>query len=291
MCCTRSTAVHGNPSVLITGAGRGLGRTAALKLADSGWHVYAGVRTDADAERIHAHLHITPVILDVTNAEHLAKLPSQLPDRLDAVINNAGIAVGGPIETLSLDDLRWQLEVNVIGGTGVTQAVLPLVRKARGRIVFISSTSGRVATPSLGAYGASKFALEAIGDSLRNELRPWGIKVVLIEPGQIDTDMSKDSHQQHDENVAKMTAEHRKLYAKHTEGMHKAIDLMDGVISSPEEITVAIERALNDKRPRARYLVGKGSRAHAYTRVLPSPVTDAIFSKATGIPKRLRVEP
>jgi NAD(P)-dependent dehydrogenase (short-subunit alcohol dehydrogenase family) len=283
----RSTVGHGGRTVLITGAGRGLGYTAALKLADVGWHVYAGVRTDADADRIGAHRCITPVIVDVTNAEHLAKLPSQLPDRLDALVNNAGIAVGGPIETLALEDLRWQLEVNVIGGTGVTQAVLPLIRNARGRIVFISSTSGRVATPSLGAYGASKFALEAIGDALRNELRPWGIKVVLIEPGQIDTDMSKDSHQQHDENVAKMTAEHRTLYAKHTEGMHKAIDLMDGVISSPDQITVAIEKALNDKRPHARYLVGKGSRTHAYTRVLPSAVTDAIFSRATGIPRHL----
>jgi len=283
----RSTTVYGSPSVLITGAGRGLGNTAALKLADSGWRVYACVRTEADADGVGANRGITPVILDVTNAEHVAKLPSQLPDRLDALINNAGVAVGGPIETLTLDDLRWQFEVNVIGGTAVTQAVLPLVRKARGRIVFISSTSGRVATPSLGAYGASKFALEAIGDALRNELRPWGIKVVLIEPGQIDTDMSKDSHQQHDENVAKMSPEHRELYAKHTAGMHKAIDLMDGVISSPEEITVAIERALTEKRPRARYLVGKGSRTHAYTRILPSPVTDAIFSKATGIPGRV----
>ncbi|WP_243858534.1 SDR family NAD(P)-dependent oxidoreductase [Mycobacterium sp. DL440] len=153
--------------------------------------------------------------------------------------------------------------------------------------MFISSTSGRVATPSLGAYGASKFALEAIADSLRNELRPWGIRVSLIEPGQIDTDMSKGSHEQHEENIAKMSAEHQKLYAKHSEGMHKAIDLMDGVISSPEEITVAIERALTDRRPRARYLVGKGSRAHAYTRILPSPIADAIFSKATGIPKRV----
>ncbi|WP_329407798.1 SDR family oxidoreductase [Nocardia vinacea] len=283
----RSNTANGSQSVLVTGAGRGLGYATARKLADSGWQVYACVRTDADAERIATHNGLTPIILDVTNADHLAKLSTQLPDRLDALINNAGVAVGGPIESLTLDDLRWQFEVNVIGGTGVTQAVLPLIRKSRGRIIFISSTSGRVATPSLGAYAASKFALEAIADCLRNELRPWGIKVSLIEPGQIDTDMSKDSHQQHDENIAKMSPEHQKLYAKHSDGMHQAIDLMDGVISSPEEITVAIERALTASRPRARYLVGKGSRAHAHTRLLPSAITDAIFSKATGIPKRL----
>jgi len=283
---SRTTTVAGAPTVLITGAGRGLGRTAALTLAAHGWRVYAGVRNDADARKLADRPGITPITLDITDAEHLVKLPGQLPERLDALVNNAGVAVGGPIETLALDELRRQLEVNVIGSTAVTQAVLPLIRNARGRIVFISSTSGRVATPGLGAYAASKFALEAIGDSLRNELRPWGIRVSLIEPGQIDTDMSKGSHEQHEENIAKMPPEHQRLYAGHTAGMHKAIDLMDGVISSADEITVAIERALADKRPRARYLVGKGSKAHAYTRILPSPITDRIFAKATGIPRR-----
>ena len=275
-----------HPAVLVTGAGRGLGRATALTLAAHGWHVYAGLRSDADAQQFAEQSGITPVTLEITDAEHVAKLPTQLPERLDALVNNAGVAVGGPIETLALDELRWQLEVNVIGGTAVTQAVLPLIRNARGRIVFISSTSGRVATPGLGAYGASKFALEAIGDALRNELRPWGIRVSLIEPGQIDTDMSKGSHEQHEENIAKMSPEHQRLYAGHAAGMHKAIDLMDGVISAPEEIVVAILRALTDKRPKARYLVGKGSKAHAYARLLPSLVADAIFSRATGIPKR-----
>lgn len=283
---SRTTTVAGAPTVLITGAGRGLGRTAALTLAAHGWRVYAGVRNDADARKLAEQPGITPITLDITDAEHLAKLPGQLPERLDALVNNAGVAVGGPIETLAPDELRRQLEVNVIGSTAVTQAVLPLIRNARGRIVFISSTSGRVATPGLGAYAASKFAIEAIGDSLRNELRPWGIRVSLIEPGQIDTDMSKGSHEQHEENIAKMSPEHQRLYAGHTAGMHRAIDLMDGVISSADEITVAIERALADKRPRARYLVGKGSKAHAYTRILPSPITDRIFAKATGIPRR-----
>jgi NAD(P)-dependent dehydrogenase (short-subunit alcohol dehydrogenase family) len=278
---------HGQRSVLVTGAGRGLGQTIARRLADCGWSVYAGVRSEPDAERMRLHQNVTPVILDITNPEDLAALPARLPERLDAVVNNAGIAVGGPIETLALEDVRWQFEVNVVGTIAVTQAVLPLIRAARGRVVFISSTIGRVATPSLGAYSASKFALEAIGDCLRNELRPWGIGVSLVEPGQIDTDMSKDSHGQHDENVAKMTPQHRDLYAHHITGMHEAIDLMDGVISPPDEITEAVERALTDRRPRARYLVGKGSRAHAYTRLLPARVADVIFSKATGIPKRL----
>ncbi|MBA8804886.1 NAD(P)-dependent dehydrogenase (short-subunit alcohol dehydrogenase family) [Nocardioides ginsengisegetis] len=282
-----SSSGEGKRTVLVTGAARGLGKTIALQLARNGWDVYAGVRTDEDATQMREHRNVTPIQLDITNSDHIAKLPGQLPERLDALVNNAGVAVGGVVESLEIEDLRWQLEVNVVGGTAVTQAALPAIRRAQGRIVFISSTSGRVATPGLGAYGASKFALEAIGDCLRNELRPWGIKVSLIEPGQIDTDMSKDSHEQHDENVAKMKPEHQVLYAKHIQGMHKAINLMDGVISSPEQITVAVERALNDKKPRPRYLVGKGSRAHAYMRVFPSALSDALFSKATGIPKTL----
>ena len=120
----RSTIVHGNPTVLVTGAGRGLGHVAATRLAASGWQVYAGVRNDADAQRMAELPRITPVIVDVTDSEHLAKLPSLLPERLDALVSNAGVAVGGPIETLALDDLRWQLDVNVIGSVGVTQAVL-----------------------------------------------------------------------------------------------------------------------------------------------------------------------
>jgi NAD(P)-dependent dehydrogenase (short-subunit alcohol dehydrogenase family) len=283
----RSTSVVGNPTVLVTGAGRGLGNTTARALARSGWQVYAGVRSEAVGAQFDDEKAITPVTLDITNEEHLAALPGRLPPTLDALVNNAGIAVGNPIETLHLDDLRRQLEVNVIGGVAVTQAVLPMIRAARGRIVFISSTSGRVATPGIGAYGASKFALEAIADALRNEIRPWGIKVSLIEPGQIDTDMSHGSHEQLEENAAIMRPDHRDLYAKHIEGMHKAIQLMDGVIASPEEVTVAIERALTDDHPRARYLVGKGSRAHAYSRFLPSRAADAVFSKATGIPKSL----
>ena len=183
-------------TVLVTGAGRGLGRVAAETLVERGWTVFAGCRTEADAEALGSVVGITPVRLDITDADDLAKLPAQLPDRLDALVNNAGVAVGNPIETVAIDDLRWQFEVNVIGGTAVTQTVLPLIRAARGRVVFISSTSGRVVTPSIGAYGASKFALEAIADALRSELRPWGIRVSLIEPGQIDTDMSRDSHEQ-----------------------------------------------------------------------------------------------
>src|SRR6185295_15307115 len=178
------------PSVLVTGASRGIGRSIAEHLASRDWDVIAGVRTEADAEAVAAAnpRRITAITLDVTNAEHIAGLVGALPVRLDGIVNNAGVAVGGPMETVGTDDWRKQLEVNVIGQMAVTRAVLPRLRESRGRIVFISSVNGRLSMPMLGAYSASKFALEAAADALRMELQPWHISVSLVEPAQTDTD-------------------------------------------------------------------------------------------------------
>ncbi|HJT95056.1 MAG TPA: SDR family NAD(P)-dependent oxidoreductase, partial [Mycobacterium sp.] len=179
------------PSVLVTGAARGIGKSIVEYLAAQGWDVIAGVRSQQDAEAVTKAdpQRISAVILDVTDAGHIAALADALPERLDAIVNNAGIAVGGAMETLTADEWRKQLEVNVIGQLAVTQAVLPRLRQSRGRIVFISSVNGRLSMPLVGAYAASKFALEAAADALRMELSPWKIPVVIVEPAQTDTDM------------------------------------------------------------------------------------------------------
>ena len=163
------------PTVLVTGAARGIGRAIVDHLASSGWDVIAGVRSEEDANAItNANpQRVSAVILDITDADDIANLSESLPKRLDAVVNNAGIASAGPMETVSPDDWRKNLEVNVIGQFAVTQAVLPRLRESRGRVVFISSVNGRIATPMLGPYSASKFALEAAGDALRVELKGW----------------------------------------------------------------------------------------------------------------------
>jgi NAD(P)-dependent dehydrogenase (short-subunit alcohol dehydrogenase family) len=271
------------PSVLITGAGRGIGRAAALRMAGAGWDVYAGVRRAEDAP---AGERITPVVLDVTDGEQVAALSAALPERLDAVVNNAGVAKPGPVEGLPLDDLRRQLEVNVTGQVAVTQAVLPRLRSSRGRVLFVSSVSGRVASPLMGAYNASKFAIEGIADALRMELKPWGIAVVLIEPGSIDTDLWRNAQDSASEAEGAMQPEHRDLYAGHLAGMRKAIARIQKQTSPVDKVTAAIEQALTAGRPKARYLVGSDARAQVVMRAaLPTRVLDAAIGKATGQPR------
>ncbi|MCH9734695.1 MAG: SDR family NAD(P)-dependent oxidoreductase, partial [Actinomycetia bacterium] len=162
------------PAVLVTGAGRGIGYAIAEHLASRGWDVIAGVRTERDATRL-TEAGMTPVILDITNADHVAALGDSLPERLDAVVNNAGVVVGGPMEVVTPEELRRQLEINVVGQVAVTQAVLPRLRASGGRVVFMSSVNGRVSFPVFGPYCGSKFALEAVADALRMELVPWNI--------------------------------------------------------------------------------------------------------------------
>lgn len=277
------------PNVLITGASRGIGRATCLRMAAAGWDVVAGVRSSADGNDLVAagNGRITPVELDVTDADQVAALDGQLPERLDGVVNNAGIAVGGALETLPLEELRHQLEVNVVGQVAVTQAVLPRVRNARGRIVFISSISGMLASPMLGAYAASKFAIEAVGDALRVELRPWGIAVVLVEPGQIDTDIWRNAPQTLDAAVGAMSAADRALYAGHIEGMRKAIPRAQKMAVPVDNVARTVEKALTANRPRARYIVGRGAGASkALSRLAPSPVLDRVLGATSGVPRR-----
>lgn len=191
----------------------------------------AGVRSEKDATAITKvdPQRVSAVILDITNADDIAKLADALPKRLDAVVNNAGVAVGGPVETVTPDDWRNVLEVNVIGQFAVTRAILPRLRESRGRVLFISSVNGRIATPMLGPYSASKFALEAGCDALRVELKAWDIPVVLIEPAQTDTDMWRTAGDMVLQIEEDMSPEHRELYAKHLAGMKRPDGPEDGV--------------------------------------------------------------
>ena len=276
-------------SVLITGAGRGIGRATALHLAAEGWKVFAGVR-NADvgaALTEEGGQAIVPVVLDVTDDAQIEALGAVLPDKLDAVINNAGIAIDGPVEALTRERLREQFEVNVYGAVAVTRAVLPQIRAAGGRIVFLSSVSGRVATPWTGAYNGSKFAIEGIADSLRIELRPWKIKVSLVEPSNTDTDMWGDAGDVFGETLASLTPEEAKLYASHAKGMRRTIGIMQKTAVPTANVVKRIDAALTDRRPKARYPVGVPSRMQLFlSAISPQRLEDFTLALATGVPRK-----
>ncbi len=275
------------PSVLVTGASRGIGKSIVEHLAGRGWDVIAGVRTEADGAAATAlnPERISSVILDVTDDAHIAALDKLLPPRLDAVVNNAGVVVSGPMEVVTPDEWRKQLEINVIGQLAVTQAVLPRLRASRGRVVFISSVNGRLSMALVGAYCASKFALEAAADALRMELRPWGIGVVIVEPAQTDTDMWRTADDMVEQTEAALTPEHRALYAKHIAGFKKTIPISQKLAVPAGKVSAVVEAALTVRRPRARYVVGAANKLQvAVMTHLPTAFRDIVLRRVAGQP-------
>jgi NAD(P)-dependent dehydrogenase (short-subunit alcohol dehydrogenase family) len=276
-------------SVLITGASTGIGRATALRLDAVGWKVFAGVRReeDADALRAAGSDRIAPLILDVTDAAQIAAAAEQIgastDGRLDGLVNNAGVAIPGPLETLPIDDFRRQIETNLTGHVAVTQALLPAIRAGRGRLVFISSIGGRIAFPMTGAYHAAKFGIEAVGDIFRQELRPWGISVSIVEPGSIDTPIWERGERTSDE-IGERSPQREALYGRAVERYRKVVkDTAERGIP-PEKVAKAIEHALDARRPRSRYLVGLDAKVQARLKLLlPTPVIDRIIARAMNL--------
>jgi NAD(P)-dependent dehydrogenase (short-subunit alcohol dehydrogenase family) len=272
-------------TVLITGASRGIGRASALALDRAGHDVIAGVR-DAEAGRRlveESSGRLRTVRLDITDLDSVRAAAETVGPRLDALVNNAGIAVGGLVEALDLDELRRQLEVNVVGQVAMTQALLPALRAAEGRVVFISSVSGRVSSPVMTPYTASKFAIEAIADGLRVELRPWNIEVVLVEPGSIDTDIWRGADDQFATTVGAMSDEHRELYDGILAGSRKLIRATAKRAAPVEKVVKAVEQAALSPRPRTRYVVGADARGQILLRgLLPDRAFDAMVARMVG---------
>jgi NAD(P)-dependent dehydrogenase (short-subunit alcohol dehydrogenase family) len=270
------------PSVafLVTGASTGIGEATALHLDRLGHTVFAGVRKEADGERVagQASGHLRPLILDVADEKQVAAAADEIDDAvgergLAGVVNNAGIAVGGPLEYLPVDEWRTQLEVNVIGQVAVTQAMLPMLRRATGRIVFVGSISGRVGTPLMGPYAASKFAIEGLAEALRQELYEWRIAVSVIEPGAVKTAIWDKGRETADRLETDMPPEAAERYADHIAGIRAGIEQQDSNGVPPAKVAEVIEHALLARRPRERYLVGRDAQvAGAMARVAPDRV-------------------
>jgi NAD(P)-dependent dehydrogenase (short-subunit alcohol dehydrogenase family) len=275
-------------AVVITGASTGIGRACALHLAGKGHLVFAGVRKDSDGESLRSASpgRLSPVIVDVTDQESIVAAAKVVGEEVGAsglqgLVNNAGIAVSGPLEFLPIEDLRRQLEVNVIGQIAVTQAFLPLIRAGRGRIVNMGSVAGRSpSAPLIGPYAASKMAMEALTDSLRLELARWEIPVAIVEPGAIATPIWDKSGPDFDHLVDAMPDDGRERYGKTIEIGRKIAAAQNKRGIPPEKVAKAVEHALTASRPRTRYLVGADAQVRARVEnLIPDKMRDKIVAR------------
>lgn len=272
-------------AVLVTGASSGIGEACALRLDRRGFAVYAGVRKDEDAERLRsaASERLRPVMLDVADGDSIAAAFGEIGEgsALAGLVNNAGVTMPGPVEFLPLDELRHQLEVNLVGQVAVTQAAIPLLRRApRARIVNMGSIGGRVAQPFISAYGASKHALEAVTDSLRIELGPWGIDVSIVEPGTIATPIWEKGTAAGDDLLENAPPAARELYGERIAGVRRyAVEAAKRGLP-PDAVARAVEHALTARRPRTRYVVGREARLMlAVSGLVPDRAWDAIVAR------------
>ena len=281
-------------AVLITGSSTGIGAACALDLDRLGFRVFAGVRSEEAGQRLRqqASERLMPVMLDVTQQESICAAAALIQQHvgghgLAGLVNNAGIAVVGPLEAVGIDHLRRQLEVNVVGQVAVIQAMLPMLRRAQGRIVNMGSVSGRVAAPYFGPYSASKHALEAISDSLRMELRKWGIRVSIIEPGSIDTPIWSKTRDVHEQWLAEIDTAVAARYADETESLRTASEHMAETSLPVEYVTRAVRHALVASRPRARYPVGRSACWMMFLAArIPSPLMDYFICRSLGLRKK-----
>ena len=279
-------------SIVITGASSGIGRATALRLARSGWRVFAAVRKEADATAVKAAAEgaLETVQLDVTDAGSIAAAARDVATRLggrglDALFNNAGIGVIFPTEYGSLDALRNIYEINLFGQIAVIQAFLPLVRAAKGRIINTGSVGDHVAPPFVGALSSSKAAFASMSAALRLELRPQGIHVCVIEPGSISTPAVEKTLGGVERTLADMPATGADLYGTAMRRMARAFMKTEQEGSHPEAVAAVVERALTDRNPRPRYAAGKSSRKLALlARFLPEKLVDRALLRTFGLP-------
>jgi NAD(P)-dependent dehydrogenase (short-subunit alcohol dehydrogenase family) len=278
-------------TVVVTGASTGIGAACAQYLDEKGFRVFATVRKQSDADAIVApgRSRLKPLFLDVTDAESIAKAAQTVEAALDGaglagLVNNAGVAIDAPLECIDIGELRYQIEVNAIAPVAVTQAFLPLLRRAHGRVVNVSSIQGRVVLPFAGPYSMAKFALEAFTDCLRQELADWGMHVAVVEPGAIKTPMWEKGRTDQRNWIATASKEHLDLYGEGYQAYSKFHDRNDAGAVPCDVVSRAIFHALTAKTPRTRYVVGTDARVFArLAQICPDRVLDWVTRKAMGL--------
>jgi NAD(P)-dependent dehydrogenase (short-subunit alcohol dehydrogenase family) len=278
-------------SVVITGSSSGIGRACALTLDRNGFRVFAGVRKDADGDALReaASESLTPVHVDVTDAASIAAMAEQVAAEvgeagLDGLVNNAGTTLPCPIEHLPLDGFRHQLEVNLVGPLAVTQAMLPMLRRAQGRVVNVTSAAGKAAVPLMSPYVAAKHGLEGLSDVMRLEFRQWGIQVAVIEPGFVGTAMGGKLQSDTEAAIRALPDEGRRRYGPSLAKLADTVSQHAASGSPPEVVADAVMHALTSSRPRTRYPAGAGAkRMLLMRRLLSDRRFDRIVLRAGGL--------
>lgn len=271
--------------ILISGASTGIGFATAQFLQKKGFTVLGGVRKPEDGALLEQEIGCDSCILDVTKEDDIAGAANLMAQRTASgdkisLLNNAGIAIGGPLECVAMDEIRQQLDVNVIGLIALTQAMLPQIRETKGRIVNMGSIAGRLASPFLGPYAASKFAVEAVTDSLRREMMPFGVEVISINPGVIKTPIWDKSMTPLADKYLDDSFVAAAPYRKMMEAAKTIIE--DSIKGGAEPIAVAkaVHRGLTARKPKTRYYVGKGVGVTAMvTRVVPDREIDKVAAR------------
>ncbi len=286
-------------AVLVTGTSSGMGKACALRLVRAGYVVFAGVRQERDAQTLKqaGSSRLIPVILDVTDEHTIAAAVSLIRETvgdagLVGLVNNAGVAVTAPMEVVPLEELRRRFDINVFGQVAVIQAFLPLIRQARGRILNVSSVGGKVTIPFNGAFCSSKYALESISDALRMELLPWGIHVIVIEPGSIRTAAGDKLDADSEAMLKRFSASGTKLYAQAYRAFVQSLLKIEEEGVGPEVMAEIALRALTARTPRKRYPVGPKSRLlPLLATFLPTNALDAFRTRLFGVPHQFGSAP
>ncbi|MGA3279521.1 MAG: SDR family oxidoreductase [Smithella sp.] len=271
-----SPIMNNQKSVLITGASSGIGFATAEYLAAQGFHVYAGARDMSTPEGLSKNSKITPVKLDVTNTEDITEVKRIIEEKgagLFGLVNNAGIAKAGALMDVSVEDMRAQFEVNLFGVHQITQAMFPLLLKTKGRIVMMSSDSGFFATPFFGPYCSSKFALEGYSDSLRREITPYGVKVIIIEPGRITTPIWDKGEKILNKYADSLFAMEAKAIGEYAIRKGKTTGL------APIEVAKTVYHVLIAANPKLRYIVAENKLKYQMIKILPASYVDKLAMK------------
>jgi NAD(P)-dependent dehydrogenase (short-subunit alcohol dehydrogenase family) len=279
------------PAAVITGCSTGIGRASARLLEREGFRVFAGVRTRGDAEALRSEGagRLEPLLLDVTDEAAIERAVAEVGAAvgeagLAGLVNNAGIAIDGPLEFVDLAEMRRCYDVNVFGPVAVTKAFLPLLRRASGRIVNVSSGAGRVATPLIGAYSSTKSALESLSEAQRVELRGFGVHLSVVAPGTTSTPMQEKGLEAVDAQLASLPEEGLAAYGSALARMRAMFVRLERGAVPAETVARVIHRALTDARPRARYAVGRDTRLMgALARFVPARARDALFGRLVGL--------